>query len=53
MGYENDQDSGLEEHTVNVDHIPTGNRTWRKISKEKIFPPTLPSELDDEIDDDG
>lgn len=41
MGYENDKDSGLEEHTINVDHIPTGNSTWQKISKEKIFPPAL------------
>lgn len=35
MGNENAQDSGLEELTINVDHVPTGNRTWHKISKER------------------
>lgn len=35
MGNENAQDSGLEELTIHVDHIPTGNRTWHKISKER------------------
>ena len=35
MGYENAQDFGPEEHTINADHIPTENKSWPKISKER------------------
>lgn len=55
MGYENDQESGLEEHAINVDHIPAENRIWQQISKEKNSPSSfdMRSDLDDEISGEG